>query len=208
MREARAMPLDTKHRLIPSLGINTYLDANGAVLDGRNGHAAPGADGRASLSVAQSRTGHFLRHVWRKAARLNLRVLKPNHASDGNDGHRGARLGACGRKIEQWITRSNGGQIEMIRKLPISGVLLTALYSTTALAADLPSLPPPVPYVPAYSWTGLYLGANVGFGGDRFVYPFSAVAVGGGAAFAGSFSITSGRRTGRRTSRLQLGVPQ
>jgi outer membrane immunogenic protein len=79
----------------------------------------------------------------------------------------------------------------MIRKLPISGVLLATLGSATALAADLPSSPPPVPYVPGFTWTGLYLGANVGFGGDRFVYPFTAAAVGGGAAFAGSVSITS-----------------
>src|SRR3977135_1423909 len=65
------------------------------------------------------------------------------------------------------------------------------LFSSAAFAADLPPPPPPVPYVPAFIWTGFYLGANVGFGGDRFVYPFSAVAVGGGAAIAGSASITS-----------------
>jgi hypothetical protein len=43
------------------------LDASGAVLYGRNRHAAPGAHSRASLSVsrsvAQSRTGHFYRSV-------------------------------------------------------------------------------------------------------------------------------------------------
>jgi outer membrane immunogenic protein len=77
----------------------------------------------------------------------------------------------------------------MIRKLPIAGVLLLTLFSTTALAADLPVAPPPVP--PVFTWTGFYLGANLGFGGDRSVYPFSAAAVGGGAAFTGSFSITS-----------------
>jgi outer membrane immunogenic protein len=48
-----------------------------------------------------------------------------------------------------------------------------------------------VTYSAPYGWTGLYLGANIGFGGDRFVYPFSAAAVGGGAAFGGSVSITS-----------------
>ncbi len=81
----------------------------------------------------------------------------------------------------------------MIRKLSISSIGVAMVCSSAALAADLPSnLPPPVPYIPAFTWTGFYLGANVGFGGDRFVYPFSAAAVGGGAAFAGNFSITSG----------------
>ena len=41
-RSARAMPLNTKHRLIPSLGINTYISMlMGAVLNGRNRPAAP-----------------------------------------------------------------------------------------------------------------------------------------------------------------------
>ena len=36
------MPLNTKHRLIPSLGINTYISMlMGAVLNGRNRPAAP-----------------------------------------------------------------------------------------------------------------------------------------------------------------------
>jgi hypothetical protein len=43
------------------------LDANGAVLNGRNRHATPGAHSRANLSVsrsvAQSRIGHFYRSV-------------------------------------------------------------------------------------------------------------------------------------------------
>ena len=56
---------------------------------------------------------------------------------------------------------------------------------------DLPAAPPPVTYSAPYGWTGLYLGANIGFGGDRFVYPFDAAAVGGGAAFGGIVSITS-----------------
>jgi outer membrane immunogenic protein len=77
----------------------------------------------------------------------------------------------------------------MIRKLPISGVLLATLCSTTAFAADLPVVSPPPP--PMFTWTGFYLGANLGLGGDRFVYPFSAAAVDGTAAFAGSVSITS-----------------
>jgi outer membrane immunogenic protein len=83
------------------------------------------------------------------------------------------------------------GGLAMSGKL--SSFATTMLFSSAALAADLPSQlpPPPVPYVPAFTWTGFYLGANVGFGGDRFIYPFSAAAVAGGAAFAGSVSITS-----------------
>jgi outer membrane immunogenic protein len=81
----------------------------------------------------------------------------------------------------------------MIRRLSLASIVMATLSCSAAVAADLPPPPPPpLPYVPAFTWTGFYLGANVGFGGDRFVYPFSAVAVGGGAAFAGSFSITSG----------------
>jgi outer membrane immunogenic protein len=80
----------------------------------------------------------------------------------------------------------------MIRRLSLSSVVTATLSCSAALAADLPPPPPPpVPYIPPFSWTGLYLGANIGFGGDRFVYPFSAVAGGGGAAINGSASITS-----------------
>ena len=78
----------------------------------------------------------------------------------------------------------------MIQKFPVTSILLAALSSSAALGADLPVAPPPPP-PPVFTWTGFYLGANLGFGGDRFVYPFSAAAVGGDAAFTGSFSITS-----------------
>jgi len=45
-----------------------------------------------------------------------------------------------------------------------------------ALAADmtLPVKAPAVAPVYAFSWTGFYVGANVGFGGDKFGYPFHA----------------------------------
>jgi opacity protein-like surface antigen len=38
---------------------------------------------------------------------------------------------------------------------------LSAVYTSTALAADLPAPQLPAP-VPVFTWTGLYLGANVG----------------------------------------------
>ncbi len=79
----------------------------------------------------------------------------------------------------------------MIRKLLLSSVAVATLSCSAALAADLPVQPPPVYVPPAFTWTGFYLGANLGFGGDRFVYPFSAGAVDGSAGFGGSVSITS-----------------
>jgi len=79
----------------------------------------------------------------------------------------------------------------MIRELSISGIAMAMFCSSAALAADLPVQPPPVYVPPAFTWTGFYFGDNLGFGGDRFVYPFSAAAVDGSAAFAGSVSITS-----------------
>ena len=66
--------------------------------------------------------------------------------------------------------------------------------SSAAFAADLP-VQPPVYVPPAFTWTGFYFGDNLGFGGDRFVYPFSAAAVDGSAGFGGSVSITSGGGT-------------
>jgi outer membrane immunogenic protein len=41
---------------------------------------------------------------------------------------------------------------------------LTALFSTTAFAADIPLKAPPPPPAPAFSWTGWYVGLNAGYG--------------------------------------------
>jgi outer membrane immunogenic protein len=51
-----------------------------------------------------------------------------------------------------------------------------ALSGAAANAADLaarPYAPPPPPLPPAYTWTGFYVGANGGFGGNKFEYPFT-----------------------------------
>jgi outer membrane immunogenic protein len=54
-----------------------------------------------------------------------------------------------------------------MRHFLLSTVALAALTGAT-LAADLPSIksPPPAPAPAAFTWTGFYLGANGGFGGD------------------------------------------
>src|ERR1700733_14607319 len=53
----------------------------------------------------------------------------------------------------------------------IIGVLVLVIPAARATDLPLPSkyAPPPVPY----SWTGFYVGANGGFGGDQFRYPFT-----------------------------------
>ena len=61
--------------------------------------------------------------------------------------------------------------------LCLSVAVATAVGSTAAHAADLgvrPAYIPPPPPPPAYGWTGFYFGANGGFGGDKFQYPFTA----------------------------------
>ena len=54
----------------------------------------------------------------------------------------------------------------MIRKLLLASVGALALTGSAALAADLPSRAPPpvyVPPVPIFSWTGIYVGGQVGY---------------------------------------------
>lgn len=44
----------------------------------------------------------------------------------------------------------------------IIGAVFAALITTSAVAADLPLKAPPPPPPPAWSWTGFYLGGNIG----------------------------------------------
>lgn len=77
----------------------------------------------------------------------------------------------------------------MLKKIVVSG-LMTALLTSAALAADLPTrkeapafAPPPA----AVTWTGFYVGVNGGFAGDQFRYPYSIPVV----PESGSASLTS-----------------
>jgi outer membrane immunogenic protein len=50
-----------------------------------------------------------------------------------------------------------------MRKSLLLGICASALFAGSALAADLPlKAPPAPPPVPVFSWTGFYLGANIG----------------------------------------------
>ena len=81
----------------------------------------------------------------------------------------------------------------MDRKRYIFGVLAATLCSSAAMAADLPPVPATVaPLVPAFSWTGIYLGVNIGCGGDHFVYPFALNATDGSGGISATASVTSG----------------
>jgi outer membrane immunogenic protein len=76
-----------------------------------------------------------------------------------------------------------------MKKVLLASAALAAL-STAALAADLPSrrLAPVAPVVPAFTWTGLYAGGQVGysFGND------TPTAFGGGAPLVGGVFTASG----------------
>ena len=51
-----------------------------------------------------------------------------------------------------------------MKKILLSGVALTMLAGGSALAADLPrKAPPPVMVAPVSTWTGCYIGGNVGW---------------------------------------------
>jgi outer membrane immunogenic protein len=77
--------------------------------------------------------------------------------------------------------------------------LATALLSSTALAADLPTrkeapafTPPPA----AVTWTGFYIGVNGGYAGDQFKYPYSVAGLVSGSANLTSSGFVVGGQAG------------
>lgn len=62
-----------------------------------------------------------------------------------------------------------------MKKILLGTVCGLGLAAAPAIAADMsyPVKAQPVAAAP-FSWTGFYIGANVGFGGDKFEYPFNA----------------------------------
>ncbi|WP_036260032.1 outer membrane protein [Methylocapsa aurea] len=90
--------------------------------------------------------------------------------------------------LKQSKKRKSWSQIAAARLFSIAALATAA---GSAYAADLPSrMPPPVlpAPVPAFTWTGFYLGANAGFGVDHFAFPF---AVNAPSYFEGRSGITA-----------------
>jgi outer membrane immunogenic protein len=75
-----------------------------------------------------------------------------------------------------------------MKKLLIAGAALAALIGTPALAADMP-LKAPLPPAPAWSWTGFYLGGNIGYSVGRD--PTNQFINAPGAGLGGSVLITA-----------------
>ncbi|GLK72918.1 porin family protein [Ancylobacter dichloromethanicus] len=79
-----------------------------------------------------------------------------------------------------------------MKNVLLGAVLMSTALPAVAVAADMPypTKAEVVVVEPVFSWTGFYIGANVGFGGNEFEYPFSVNA--GGLPLAnGSASIDS-----------------
>ena len=82
----------------------------------------------------------------------------------------------------------------MIRKLLLSSVAIAAVTST-ALAADLPSRRAPPVYVPpppAFTWTGFYIGGDIGYGFGQDNVTATGVGAAAGPAIAFINGPTSG----------------
>ena len=99
-----------------------------------------------------------------------------------------------------------------MKKILLSSVAAAAVFSTGALAADLPSrkFAPVAPQatvvtaIPVFTWTGFYIGGNAGYGfvdreSDRFTDEVLNLPAGFGGSGAGGVTVTG--RAGDLTSR-------
>lgn len=102
-----------------------------------------------------------------------------------------------------------------MKNVLLGAVLMSAAMPVAAMAADLP-YPTKAEVIvaePMFSWTGFYLGANVGFGGNDFDYPFSVTSdglpVASGSATVDSSGFFGGAQIGYNyqfTNNVVLGV--
>ena len=95
----------------------------------------------------------------------------------------------------------------MIRKLLLASVGALALTGSAAFAADLPSrAPPPVylPPVPIFTWTGIYVGGQVGYAWASGGFNITGYDPLTGAVIDTSFGQHSERGDWRRPCRVPL----
>jgi outer membrane immunogenic protein len=80
-----------------------------------------------------------------------------------------------------------------MKKSLFAAVCALPLMAGVAFAADLPAAFAPAP---VFTWTGLYIGVNGGFGGDQFTYPGSATDIASGTAHVTSSGFVGGGQIG------------
>lgn len=77
-----------------------------------------------------------------------------------------------------------------MKKIVIGVAAITALMGTHAMAADMATKAPPAPPAPVFSWTGYYIGGNIGYAwGDDPTSTSGTTAIGGFALTPGSTTI-------------------
>jgi outer membrane immunogenic protein len=71
-----------------------------------------------------------------------------------------------------------------MKKTIVVGLALAALMAPPVVAAELPVKAPPPPPAPVYTWTGCYIGANVGLVGADTKVSWDGVGEGGHSQYA------------------------